>query len=467
MRINRLHLWFLLGAALLIRLLSLAAYPLMDTTEARYGEMARLMFETGNWVTPQFDYGVPFWGKPPLFTWMSTIGIEAFGVNEFAVRFPHWLAGLAVIGLIARFIHKQGFSGLLTAVVLATCGIFSISAGAVMTDMALTLGMTLAMLGFYQCWQGSKAWGYIGFIGLAIGMLAKGPLILVLFGIAVLPWLILQHGLIGAIKELSARFPLVGGTALLFALSLPWYLLAEQATPGFLEYFIVGEHFSRFVVSGWEGDLYGSAHDEVRGAIWWFWLYSAAPWSVVLPLLFCWKQKKGLKHLLKQSPLFSFLLFWLISPMLLFTFAGNILPAYVLPGIPALAGLIAILLDDIDRDALWVKLTAGVVPVLLVAAAMVLQQGIGDERSDKVLLAKTTPKVTTYYVGKRPFSGQFYSAGQAKKLTDWSEIDKLRQVQLIGKQHRLDEIVQSKKLNCIIETNPHNRRSLYKCENNS
>ncbi|GAK84400.1 hypothetical protein JCM19238_1967 [Vibrio ponticus] len=63
MSFNRVHLWAILGAVFLIRLISLGAYPLMDTTEARYGEMARLMTETGNWLTPQFDYGVPFWGK--------------------------------------------------------------------------------------------------------------------------------------------------------------------------------------------------------------------------------------------------------------------------------------------------------------------------------------------------------------------------------------------------------------------
>ena len=35
----------------------------MDKTEARYGEIARLMAETGEWVVLQIDYGVPFWAK--------------------------------------------------------------------------------------------------------------------------------------------------------------------------------------------------------------------------------------------------------------------------------------------------------------------------------------------------------------------------------------------------------------------
>ncbi|MEE4277314.1 MAG: hypothetical protein V2I82_02480 [Halieaceae bacterium] len=38
--------------------------PLMDTTEARYAEIARIMVESGDWITPQFSLGVPFWGKP-------------------------------------------------------------------------------------------------------------------------------------------------------------------------------------------------------------------------------------------------------------------------------------------------------------------------------------------------------------------------------------------------------------------
>ncbi|GAM74315.1 hypothetical protein JCM19241_5511 [Vibrio ishigakensis] len=115
MKSLRMNLWVILAMALLIRLLSLGTYPLMDTTEARYGEMARLMIETNNWITPQFDYGVPFWGKPPLFTWMSAVGIETFGVNEFAVRVPHWLAGILTIMVMALFARRFDFSGMITA----------------------------------------------------------------------------------------------------------------------------------------------------------------------------------------------------------------------------------------------------------------------------------------------------------------------------------------------------------------
>ncbi|MDA0116863.1 ArnT family glycosyltransferase [Vibrio sp. T11.5] len=463
MSINRVHLWALLGVALLIRLLSLGAYPLMDTTEARYGEMARLMIETNNWITPQFDYGVPFWGKPPLFTWLSAGGIELFGINEFAVRAPHWLAGVMVIALMAYFANRQGLSGLITAVVLATCGIFSVAAGAVMTDMALTLGLSLAMIGFYFCWQGARVWGYVGFVGLAIGLLAKGPLVLVLMGLAVVPWLLLQHGARGALAVLWQRFPLLGGTVVMLALALPWYVAAEAATPGFLDYFIVGEHFHRFLVSGWQGDLYGTAHDEPRGTIWLFWLYSAAPWSLVLPVALFLKRKALGRDIELKQGIISFLVFWMLSPLLLFTFSGNILPAYVLPGVPAIGMLMAIVLSDAREDTKWFKVTAGILPCLLIAAVIYIQLGVGERKSDKVIFRNADPQITTYYVGNRPFSGQFYSQGKAKKLTDSSLLDGLNKVQLIGEKSQVEPLVKANKLSCSIDFVAQSKRALYRC----
>jgi 4-amino-4-deoxy-L-arabinose transferase-like glycosyltransferase len=49
-----------LGITLAVRLLTLGTYPLMDTSEARYGEIVRIMALTGNWVTPQETVGTPF-----------------------------------------------------------------------------------------------------------------------------------------------------------------------------------------------------------------------------------------------------------------------------------------------------------------------------------------------------------------------------------------------------------------------
>lgn len=414
----------------LTRLLLLPLYPLMDTTEARYGEMARLMVETGNWVTPLFDYGVPFWGKPPLHTWMSAASIVVFGVSEFAVRFPHWIAAMLTLAVIATFAKKQRLPVLPSLIILASTVVFIISAGAVMTDMALTLGLTMAMVGFYLCWQGELRWGYFGFVGLAIGLLAKGPVALVIFAIGTGLWLLWQYGVFRPWKLLWQRIPLISGLLLMLAIALPWYVLAEKTTPGFLNYFIVGEHWSRFVDSGWQGDLYGSAHDQTRGTIWLYFLGAALPWSAFLPQALYKIYVEAPKHSDKQlnsnnSALASYLICWMLAPMVLFTLAGNILPAYVLPGIPALALLITFAWRGSQVPHLH-KIAISIAVLLMVAVA-IIHFGSAKDKSERWLLQQRTEILPTYYLNKQPFSARFYSAGQAEKINRLQEVDSSEQ----------------------------------------
>ena len=100
----------LVAGFFLLRLGAMFVLPFTDTTEARYAEIARKMVETGNWLTPQFDYGVPFWGKPPLHTWLSAAGMQVFGVSEAAARLPILLTALAVLFLVYVNAAKMNIS---------------------------------------------------------------------------------------------------------------------------------------------------------------------------------------------------------------------------------------------------------------------------------------------------------------------------------------------------------------------
>lgn len=462
MGLKNTHLLAILIIFLLMRLLSLGLYPLMDTTEARYGEMARLMVETGNWLTPQFDYNIPFWGKPPLFTWMSALGLKFLGQSEFAIRFPHWLAGLVTIGIAMLFGSYHKISPLLTGIVLATCGMFFISSGAVMTDMALTFSITVTILSFYLCWNGKKAWGYAGFVGLGIGLLAKGPVAIVLAAIAFYPFLAIQHGPIRAFAVFWKRFPVISGTLLMLGISLPWYLMAEKATPGFLDYFIIGEHWKRFTLPGWEGDLYGSAHDRPRGMIWLFGLVSALPWSLILPMLLWKKWKNSTERIRSLPPLVYMLFFWLISPMVLFTFAGNILPTYVLPGLPALGLICAGLLTQNDEK--WFILFCKAMPAGMLIGLLVVMFTAANTNSDKILFETADNSVPAFYIRKRPFSGQYYSNGKAIVLKNSELLKELESpYYLLGKKKDLDKFFAKNEVDCrIVAESP--KRQRYLCE---
>ncbi|QRV23693.1 ArnT family glycosyltransferase [Marinomonas foliarum] len=412
-------LFILLFSCLILRLISLSLYPLMDTTEARYGEMARIMFETGNWITPMFDYNVPFWGKPPIFTWLSSLGFELFGVNEFAARVPHLIVGAGVIWLIyklAKDYFQSSSVGLFAASILASTVSFIILSGAVMTDTALTFSISLSMISFWQAWSNKgKVWGYLFFIGLALGMLSKGPLAIVLIGISLTIWLLPN----GRWKKLWNVLPWGYGTLIFLVISVPWYAIAEYKTPGFLDYFIVGEHIKRFIVSGWQGDLYGTAHERTRGTIWVYAIISMLPWSPLLIIQWI-RAIKDNKDVEQSTDGFGgFLFFWMLSPMLLFSFSGNILASYVMPALPATA-LLIVYLHDKKPLPNWLYKIGFITPVLLIVLFSVLHFDLVPKRSEDKILAiwKQQSEATQsdlFYLHKRPFSAQYYSSGKAKQ----------------------------------------------------
>jgi 4-amino-4-deoxy-L-arabinose transferase-like glycosyltransferase len=84
------------GLALLFFLPFLGGVHLFDWDEINFAECAREMLVTGDWMRPQIDFE-PFWEKPPLFFWMQAIGMQAFGINEFAARLPNFLCGWATM----------------------------------------------------------------------------------------------------------------------------------------------------------------------------------------------------------------------------------------------------------------------------------------------------------------------------------------------------------------------------------
>ncbi|HEY8962225.1 MAG TPA: glycosyltransferase family 39 protein, partial [Luteolibacter sp.] len=275
----RLSLWVFFTLLVLSRLVLLGFAPHTDPSEARYAEIARKMVETGDWITPQFDYGVPFWAKPPLSMWMSALGMELFGVNEFGSRIFIFVAALGLLAMVGKFAQRErnAETGWAAALLLLGMPLFYFCSAAVMTDLALAFGTTMAMIGFRLALRdGSRSWGYGFFIALAIGLLAKGPLALVIAGMPIGLWTLLT----GRWKDVWKRLPWMSGTLLMLAIAVPWYVLAERKTPGFLDYFLVGEHWKRFTIKGWGGDKYGKAHPISRGAIWVFWLMETFPWCL-------------------------------------------------------------------------------------------------------------------------------------------------------------------------------------------
>ena len=188
---------------LLIRLFLNAYVPLMDKTEARYGEIARIMAETGNWITPQIDYGVPFWAKPPLSTWLSALSIKLFGVTEFALRLPAFLLSVGLIAILRPFV-KDKLHFLLTAFIILTIPEFLLHMGVVSTDTTLAFCTAMIFLSFWKFINEDNAWywKYLIFVFVGLGILAKGPIVIILTAPPIFIWVVYYKKLLSTLKKL-------------------------------------------------------------------------------------------------------------------------------------------------------------------------------------------------------------------------------------------------------------------------
>ena len=406
-------LWFILSSILLLRLLGLGVYPLMDTSEARYAEMARKMVELSDWVTPMFDYGVPFWGKPPLSFWTQAASMTVFGTNEFAARFPAWFLHLASCFIIIRLATQEVSrkAGIWAAIIFSGTALGLVSSGVVLTDPVLSFSILLASYGFWRWMKcASKGNAYLMFLALGLGLLAKGPLTLVLMGAPAFFWIVIY-------KQWNRvlRLPWVTGIALMLGISVPWYIAAEMKTPGFLEYFFVGEHWSRYVVSDWAGDLYGSAHAKPYGTIWIQLGLALLPWTFFLPLVI---SRRG-----TMQRFDVYLWLWALATPVFFTFSGNILWTYLLPALPAWTLLLAECISEVGRKTAWAAAASAL--MLPVAGAGIIYNGVLEDRPQNQrdlvqawLDVQSSQSGPLIYPGRRSYSSEFYSRGMSKSIKD-------------------------------------------------
>lgn len=334
-----------LGVLVFLRMATLDIPALVDSTEGRYASIAEFMESRGDWVTPliPMDEGVvPYLGKPPLHFWVSAGVMAVFGPDEWSARLATFLGALLTMACVyilgVRFFDRA--TAIAACAILGSSGLFFFLSGVCHLDLTLTAAVTLAFTGaactlLPEQQHVQRRWGYLFFVGLALGMLTKGPVAVVLVGGGLILWCLARRSL----SRLS-RLPWLGGVALFFLIAIPWFLLAERATPGFLYYFFVNENFLRYVTREY-GDRYGSGHVFPYGSSWWMLFSGLLPWSIPIVLLAGALRRELVTILRAQPPAVLMLIGWGLFPPLFFTVARQLLPAYLLPGFPAIALLMA------------------------------------------------------------------------------------------------------------------------------
>nr|WP_315421485.1 phospholipid carrier-dependent glycosyltransferase [uncultured Pseudomonas sp.] len=330
----------LLLLAGLLFFFALGNHELQGSTEARVAGIAMAMHLDNNWVVPQL-FREPFLEKPPLSLWIDAGAIRLFGGTTWAVRLASAFAGLFSVMLLYGMLRTFGRPKTLAfsaALILATMASYWGNVRGVGEDSLLTLGVTTALLAFYQAMrpeserQGGNAWPWALFtVGMVIATLSKGVLGLAMPGIVIFVYLAstslmdkrLRIGdwLKPALFTLLALIPLMIWLGFLFQRG------GMQAVGEVLWTNSVGRFSGSFVEAGHYEPIYYYIAKLPEAFL---------PWNILVYL--------GLWHFRKSLVRNRYRLFfsvWLVAQFTLLTFASSKRTVYLMALTPAAAVLAA------------------------------------------------------------------------------------------------------------------------------
>lgn len=321
----------------------LGAPGLFDVDEAVFAESAREMVETGDWITPQYNYTSRY-DKPALFYWLISSAYGLFGVKEFSARFWSATFGLALVILSYYFIRRTGRVrwSVLGALILATSLEVILLSHAAITDMTLTFFISLSLYSFFlgHAEEGNhKRWWRRGFyLAMSLAVLTKGPVGAVIPCLVVFLFLFFRGRIVEGLKEMRP----LSGAVIFLIVALPWYV-AEISVNGweYIDAFFIKHNFTRYtgVISGHGGPAY-----YFIPVI----LLAFFPWSVFLPygLVRSFQGVKRKGALASGESLILFSALWFLVVFIFFSLSKTKLPGYIAPLSPAVAILVGKAWDD-------------------------------------------------------------------------------------------------------------------------
>ena len=323
--------WVIVWVLALLPLVGWWLYGLFDVDEGFYGAVVAEMNRRGEWITPYYN-GSPWFEKPILLYWLAKPCLMIFG-DMIGPRLPSVLTTLGTYAVVALFANRRfgEKTAQLSVLMVASCLLVVGTGRMMMTDLPLLLCLTAAMATFWESLVGKQSWRVwtAGFLGL--GVLAKGPVALILF-VLIAGWTYWRE------PELRPSFRgyWVPGTALLALVIATWYVPAYFANGHlFVQKFLIEQNVGRFTGGDAAHTLPG-----ISGLVAGIGMYIGVlllgmmPWS-----LFLWKAWPRRKC--EVDPVDRYLATWAGVVFIFFTISGAKLVHYILPMMPPLSILVA------------------------------------------------------------------------------------------------------------------------------
>jgi len=355
------------------------SYKEFVRAESYFALGSRLMIEQGDWLMPHAPDELPL-NKPPLTYWLIGISYKLFGVNYGSARLPSFLAALLVLAIVyslgVRLNGKR--AGLISVAMLASSFLFLSFARMAMTDMLLTFCVTgsLACFIFALSDRGSQPTSLVllGYVALALGVLAKGPVAIILVAVPIG----LEMGFRRKHADLK-KLRLLPGLVLFVLIAAPYFLFVyAQAGAAPLRFFFFGENLQRFT-----GHVYGASGRPI-----WFELAAFfsdfAPWSILIfvALWFYWRGR------IKKSNVARLVCLWLGSAIVLFSLSSFKLDYYLLPAMPASALIVGQVIANAEELP---RLGRRLVEALLIVCALIILIVASLSLKAAVVLSVVTP----------------------------------------------------------------------------
>ena len=315
-KIDRYYFFFILFVFALL-LFGLGTYGLAETSEARYAEISREMFLSGDYLNPEL-LGIFHFHKPPITYYITTLGYKIFGINEFGARFFLQIAVLIQLVLVyglANLLYKNRKVAFLSGLIYFSMPIVLISSRNLTTDAYLT---TFILAAIY-CWQYYVSHKrviilYLFYLLVGLALLTKGPVALL--------FIITYIGIEKIIFKRGFKIGLhhVMGVLLCLIVGASWYVLVMIENPRLWDYFIQKQLISRM-----NADSFNRAKP--------FWYYGL----LVSGLIFPWwisiipRFKSKIRSIAKLPKSSLLLLYCSLAVFVLFSAFTTKLILYILP----------------------------------------------------------------------------------------------------------------------------------------